>query len=98
MSAPEQWPVVWRVVAPRAGSYGHDMTFIETDSEEEAMRELRGLRRSGWPVRLERVQCGPLPAGAKRNLEMLRAAGPQNAGDAFPHVAGYWEQVPGGAA
>lgn len=93
--AHDTWPVIWRVVAPRAGNYNNDMVFIETDDEREARRHYFGLRSAGWPVRYERVQCGPLPTGAMARLEALRAAGAQNAGDDFPHVAGYWEPSAG---
>lgn len=90
-TSPEAWPTIWRVVAPRAGSYNHDMVFLETEDEREARRQLHALRRAGYPVRFERVECGPLPAGAKADLVALRAANPQNAGEGFPKVAGYWE-------
>jgi hypothetical protein len=30
------WPVIWRVVAPSAGSYDRDMVFIETPDEHKA--------------------------------------------------------------
>ncbi|HEY6483948.1 MAG TPA: hypothetical protein VIY54_10535, partial [Steroidobacteraceae bacterium] len=55
------WPILWRVVAPGAGSYDQDMVFIETADEAEARRSHAYLRRKKFPVRLERVACGPLP-------------------------------------
>lgn len=88
---PDTWPIVWRVVAPAAGGYNHDLTFIETDDEREARKRFAGLRRAGYPVRLERVSCGPLPAGAEANLAALRAHSPQNVGDQAREVLGYWE-------
>jgi len=91
-AAPQTWPVIWRVVAPRAGSYNHDMVFIETEDEREARQQFHALRRTGYPVRVERVECGPLPAGSKANLVALRAANQQNAGEGMPKVAGYWEK------
>jgi hypothetical protein len=59
---PSTWPVFWRVVAPGAGSYNHDMVFLETEDEAKARKSFRTLRRGRWPVRLERISCGPLPA------------------------------------
>lgn len=89
---PETWPVVWRVVAPGAGSFDHDMTFISTDDEAEARSVYRSLRASQHCVRLERVQCGPLPQDSERKLTELRASNPQNPGTRLRPVAGLWEQ------
>lgn len=89
----ESWPVIWRVVAPGAGSYNHDMVFLETDREREARSFLTELRAGGYAVRLERVQCGPLPAGAAGALSDLRSLNPQNPG-AERTVLGCWEKQP----
>jgi hypothetical protein len=86
---PSTWPILWRVVAPCAGSFNHDMVFIETRDEEEARNSLCALRRS-WPVRIERVSCGPLPAQAASNIVLLRATNAQNPGDGRPLLAA-WE-------
>jgi len=93
--AADQWPVIWRVVAPACGSYDHDMVFLETESEKEARRRFHGLHCGEWPVRLERVQCGPLPRGAKESLESLRSANAQTAGTQIREVAAYWEVANG---
>lgn len=77
---PNTWPVLWRVVAPTAGSFNQDMVFMETEDEKEAEKSLRGLRRQGWPVRLERVACGPLPPQALSSIVLLRATNAQNPG------------------
>ena len=90
---PSTWPVVWRVVAPAAGSYDHDMTFLETEDEAEAQRQLEALRCSGSPVRLERVQCGPMPRGSQAALSSLRAVNAQNPGAAMRDVLGSWEML-----
>lgn len=58
--AVEQWPIIWRVVAPACGSYDHDMVFLETESEEAARRHLHGLRCAvaGTPrARSVRARC-----------------------------------------
>jgi len=87
----EKWPVVWRVVAPACGSYDQDMVFLETESEKEARHQFHSLRCCEWPVRLERVHCGPLPAKAKTSLKQLRGANVQNPGTRMRKVAAYWE-------
>jgi hypothetical protein len=87
----DQWPVIWRVVAPACGSYDHDMVFLETADEAEARRRWRYLRRTDWPVRLERVQCGPLPAKAKKKLEEVRDRNGQNPGTSMREIPAYWE-------
>jgi hypothetical protein len=90
---PDTWPIVWRVVAPAAGSYNHDMVFCESEDEAEARRTYRSLRAGGgWTVRLERVSCGPLPEGAKVSLADARASNPQNPGVKMRPVLGHWEQ------
>ena len=89
---PATWPVVWRVVSPCAGSFNHDMTFTETDDEAEARDTLRELRKVGWPVRLERVSCGPLPPQAASDIDLLRATNAQNPGDGRPLLAA-WEAL-----
>jgi hypothetical protein len=86
-----QWPVIWRVVAPACGSYGHDMVFIETESETEARSHFHGLRCGQWPVRLERVQCGPMPAKSQEKLERMRESNAQNAGATMREIPAYWE-------
>jgi hypothetical protein len=86
----DQWPVIWRVVAPNCGSYGHDMLFIETADEGSAREKYRSLRCAQWPVRLERVQCGPLPANAKSDLAKLYGANAQNPGDVMRAIPGRW--------
>jgi hypothetical protein len=58
---PSTWPIVWRVTAPAAGGYDHDVVFLEAEQEEEARERLEAVRESGFPARLERVACGPLP-------------------------------------
>jgi hypothetical protein len=87
---PDTWPVIWRVVAPSAGSYDHDMVFIETADEQVARTHFRSLRRTGYPVRLERISCGPLPRGADERLLELRKATPQNVGAGMRQVPGAW--------
>jgi hypothetical protein len=47
-------------------------------------------RCADWPVRLERVQCGPLPAKAKTALNQVRAANEQNPGTQIREIAAYW--------
>ena len=88
--SPDTWPIIWRVVAPGAGNYGHDMVFIETDDEEAARQEYVGLRRTQWPVRLEQVRCGPLPGGAEGSLRKIHDAGLQNSGETLRPVVGAW--------
>jgi hypothetical protein len=90
-NSPETWPVVWRVVAPGAGSFDHDMTFLSTEDEAEARSMYRSIRAEQWCVRLERVQCGPLPKDAERELTELRATNPQNPDTSLRPVDGFWE-------
>ncbi len=90
----DQWPVIWRVVAPACGSYDHDMVFLQTDSEKEARRRFHGLRCRDWPVRLERVQCGPLPAHALVALAETREMNAQGPGTSMREVPAYWEVAP----
>jgi hypothetical protein len=87
---PETWPVIWRVTAPACSSYGADWVFLETDDEDNARKEYANLRRTGYPVRLERMQCGPLPNGAMQALAKLRASNQQNPGETAPEVMGFW--------
>ena len=89
---PETWPAFWRVVAPKAGSYDHDMVFIETPDEDKARKEHANLRRAEWPVRLERVSCGPLPPNAAPDLERVRSANTQNADTQMPPVLAAWSR------
>jgi hypothetical protein len=51
---PETWPVIWRVVAPGAGSYDQDMVVCETADEAQARGVYRDRRSGGYTVRLER--------------------------------------------
>jgi hypothetical protein len=51
--------VLWRVTAPAAGNDEGDITLVETPSEAAARKSYERLRTSRWPVRLERVRCGP---------------------------------------
>ena len=85
------WPIVWRVVAPAAGSRNRDMMMLQTDDEREARKRYGYLRRGGWPVRIECVQCGPLPEDARPKLAELRVANGQAQGQKrLPAIAGYW--------
>lgn len=68
-SNPESWPIVWRVVFPACGNNGRDMVMLESPDAAEARSRYLGTRRGGYPVRLERVSCGPLPG----NFEDRRA-------------------------
>jgi hypothetical protein len=88
---PSTWPIVWRVVAPTAGSFNHDMVFVETEDEQEARSALGNLRRQSWPVRLERVSCGPLPPQAVASIVLLRATNAQNPGGEPRAVLAAWE-------
>jgi hypothetical protein len=90
-NSPDTWPVIWRVVAPGAGSYDHDWVMCETDDEAEARRIYIERRRGGFPVRLERVSCGPLPKGFTSKLAKLRASKPQNPGTRLRPVLAGWE-------
>lgn len=90
----DTWPVVWRVVAPGAGSYDRDMVFAEVEHEDMARRELAAARRAGWPVRLERIACGPLPPNAERRLIELRSTNAQNAGAEMRKIGGMWSSRP----
>lgn len=87
---PATWPVIWRVVAPCCGSHDHDMVFIETDDEAQARATYKGARHGGHPVRIERVQVGPLPKDATTVLEVLRRANAQNPGTTMRAVPGAW--------
>ena len=89
---PDTWPVIWRVVAPRAGSYNSDFVVWEDQDEGVARRIYGQRRREGWAVRLERVCCGPLPKEAEAFLKELRTQTPQNPGAEMPAVLGYWER------
>lgn len=67
------WPVFWRVTMPAVRDSDNDWLWFETADESQARRRCTALRRSGWPVRLERVQQQPLlPHGAER-VEHMRA-------------------------
>lgn len=90
---PSTWPVLWRVVAPTAGSFNHDMVFTETEDEQEAEKSLRALRRQGWPVRLERVACGSLPPKAVTSIVLLRSTNAQNPGGVPRPILGVWEPL-----
>ena len=89
--SPDTWPVIWRVVAPGAGGYNHDTVYLETPSERDAQHAHRQLLQSRYPVRLERVHCGPLPTGAERSLATMRKQNPQNSGDEPRPILGKWE-------
>jgi hypothetical protein len=86
---PDNWPVIWRVTAPACASYGRDWIFVETECEAEARRVFHASRCGGYPVRLERVQCGPLPEYAPQALKQLFDAHAQTAGAAM-RVSGHW--------
>ncbi len=86
----ENWPVIWRVVAPGAGSYDHDMVFLETESEADAVKQYTRLRRGGYPVRIEQVRCGPLPARYVEKLPELRGMNAQNPGTKMREIPGAW--------
>jgi hypothetical protein len=86
----EDWPVVWRVVAPAAGSYDTDMVMLETEDEEDAFRQFRRLRCTGWPVRLEQVRCGPLPDRYESRLAALRKGNSQNRDTEMRTIPGAW--------
>jgi hypothetical protein len=88
---PSTWPIFWRVTAPAAGGYNHDFVFLETEQEAEARDRLQAVRESGFPARLERVSCGPLPDDARAALAALRAENPQNPGARMREVLGAWE-------
>jgi hypothetical protein len=90
---PSTWPVVWRVVAPAAGSYDHDMVYLATEDEGQARSFYRELRRGHHPVRLERVSCGPLPQDAKDVLDQMRSASPQNPGSSIGEIPGFWQEA-----
>jgi len=79
MNARKGWRVLWRVLVPGAGGYGHDMVFLETDSEAEARKRYHGALRKDWPVCLERVERGPLPHVSEKAIAQLVAAAPKNA-------------------
>ena len=86
---PSTWPVVWRVVAPACSTDGDDWVFAEFDDEKEARKSYGQLRRTHYPVRLERVQCGPLPAGATDALARLLRSN-AGAGEALGEISGFW--------
>jgi hypothetical protein len=88
----ENWPVIWRVVSPAAGSYDHDMVFLETENEADASKEYRSLRCGGWPVRIEQVRCGPLPDGYSDSLNEIRSLNAQNAGTKMRAIPGAWSK------
>ncbi|HEY3786879.1 MAG TPA: hypothetical protein VGL55_16505 [Steroidobacteraceae bacterium] len=88
---PETWPVIWRVVAPGAGSYDHDMVFLETEIEVDARKCHDNCRREGYPVRLERIACGPLPQGSREQLASIRSGSVQNPGTKLRAIVGAWE-------
>ena len=92
--SPETWPIVWRVAMPAAGSFNYDMTMLETTDEAEARRIWGNLRRVRYPVRLERVSCGPLPKGARKELASFWRGNQQNPGAKMRKVLGYWEGTP----
>jgi hypothetical protein len=83
------WPVMWRVVAPRAGSYDQDMVFMETDDETAAREHHRALRRARYPVRLERVHLGPLPKNAVETLTKLRSSN-EGPSARLREIRGFW--------
>jgi len=76
----EDWPIVWRVTAPACGSYDHDFVMVETEDHDDALKKFRELRRGGWPVRLERLHCGPLPDDYGDTLPKLRDRNAQTPG------------------
>lgn len=60
---PSTWPVLWRVVAPTAGSFNHDMVFTETTSNGVCGKPSgrRGTSRTGQPLRMSTIAppaCG----------------------------------------
>jgi hypothetical protein len=89
---PETWPVIWRVVAPGASTYGHDWVFLESEDERNARKEFGGLRRCGWPVRLERVSCGDLPAQPHMSLDRLHTSN-NTRGSRRPPTRGAWRRA-----
>ena len=84
------WPIIWRLVCPGAGSYDHDMVFLETTSKDEAIKEFRSLRCRGYPCRVERIHCGPLPQGFEDKLADLRSCNLQNPGTSLREIPGAW--------
>ena len=84
------WPIVWRLVCPAAGSYDHDMVFFETESKDDAVKRFRSMRRNGYPCRLERVDCGPLPQNYEDDLAELRSLNYQNPGTSLREIPGAW--------
>jgi hypothetical protein len=90
----DKWPIVWRVVMPQCGAYDHDCVFLETEDEHEARARLRSMRKGKYPVRLERVHCGPLPTDSKPRLAKWRDANLQIPDTSLRDIAGYWEAQP----
>ena len=88
-----EWPIIWRLVCPGAGSYDHDMVFCETTSKDEAIKQFRSLRRDGCPCRVERVHCGPLPRDFQDELQKLRSYNDQNPGTSLRRIPGAWSKV-----
>ena len=87
--------MIWRVVAPGAGSYDHDMVFLETENEANARKRLAQLGgESQIPVRLEHVSCGPLPKRSRSELAKLRATNAQNPGTTLREIPGQWVAQP----
>jgi hypothetical protein len=87
---PDTWPIFWRVVAPAAGADGRDVVFTEADDRAEAQRLYDRLHSSGYPVRLERVSCGPLPTNAALILGSERFAMQRHATTSLREVLGVW--------
>jgi hypothetical protein len=92
--SPDTWPVIWRVVAPGAGSYDRDMVFLETPIEADARSCCTSTRRQGLPTRLERVSVGPLPKGSEATLAELRGANAQTPGTKMRAIPAAWEARP----
>lgn len=89
----ETWPVVWRVVIPAAGSYDHDWLVAESADESAARKAHREHRTLGYPVRLERVSCGPLPVNAQATLDKLRNSNAQIPGTTMREDLGMWSET-----
>ncbi len=90
MSDPTSWPTIWRVIMPAGGSYDHDVTFLETPEESQALDYHSELRAGGFAVRLEYVRVGPLPAGYLASIAQFRSGCPQNPGSTMREIPAAW--------
>lgn len=88
----DHWPVVWRVTAPSAGSYDQDMVFLTTTDRDAAVQQFESLREGNWPVRIEKMSCGPLPDDCLDTLRQIRAANAQNPGTEMRPIDGAWSE------